>query len=400
MTEVEVDVVNQYYQVTGTRTDTVVVRVIPWDAPTRLVSGIPAGSHYFRYRVEDGCGNKVIVYCPFTVADLVEPTAICDDNLHVSIGGADFARIFAEDVDEGSNDNCNEVSLAVRRSGVVLLDQFGRVIPFICGSQVSPWGTVRRLLLLRRGSHDNDRAAGQGHGRQREHLLAGHRAGRESEAVLLRAAPGDDQLRRAAVQLRRHRHAATAAAVRGRDFGGQLRLVGRELPPVPDLECGSGTIIRRFRATDVNRNESVNTCTQVVTIKEVHNFEIKFPADAEAVCGAADPDSVIYEEIGCDLLAVNHTDEFFSASGDECYKIFRKWKVINWCQYDGQSGTQSRSGGTKTARRQPRRRVRVGAAPPGRQELHRPRRRRDGAEQRAAGVPEHLQRDRRLLAQD
>ncbi|MCB0075474.1 MAG: hypothetical protein KDE20_28670, partial [Caldilineaceae bacterium] len=76
VTEVEVDVVNQYGQVTGTRIDTVVVRAIAWNAPTRLVSGIPAGSHYFRYRVEDGCGNKVIVYCPFTVADLVEPTAI------------------------------------------------------------------------------------------------------------------------------------------------------------------------------------------------------------------------------------------------------------------------------------------------------------------------------------
>ena len=36
-------------------------------------------------------------------------------------------------------------------------------------------------------------------------------------------------------------------------------------------------------------------------------------------------------------MAVNHTDEFFSASGDECYKIFRTWKVINWCQYDGES---------------------------------------------------------------
>ena len=82
----------------------------------------------------------------------------------------------------------------------------------------------------------------------------------------------------------------------------------------------------------------MNFCQQVVTIKEVHNFEIKFPADAEAVCGIADPDSVIYEEIGCDLLAVGHDDEFFSASGDECYKIFRTWKVINWCQYDGESG--------------------------------------------------------------
>ena len=48
----------------------------------------------------------------------------------------------------------------------------------------------------------------RGHGRQREHLLAGHRAGREGETVLLRAAPVMVKLRRASVQLRRHRHAA------------------------------------------------------------------------------------------------------------------------------------------------------------------------------------------------
>ena len=46
---------------------------------------------------------------------------------------------------------------------------------------------------------------------------------------------------------------------------------------------------------------------------------------------------MIYEELACDLLAVSHTDEFFSASGEECYKIFRTWKVINWCEYDGES---------------------------------------------------------------
>ena len=66
-------------------------------------------------------------------------------------------------------------------------------------------------------------------------------------------------------------------------------------------------------------------------------MRFKFPADAEAICGVADPDSVIYEEIGCDLLAVGYDDEEFNASGDECYKIFRTWKVINWCQYDGES---------------------------------------------------------------
>ena len=28
-------------------------------------------------------------------------------------------------------------------------------------------------------------------------------------------------------------------------------------------------------------------------------------------------------------------DEQFEASGDECYKIFRTYRIINWCEYDG-----------------------------------------------------------------
>ena len=60
LTEVEVDVAyRQYGQVIGTALDTVVVRVISWDASSRIVSGIEAGSYYFRYTVEDACGNTV-----------------------------------------------------------------------------------------------------------------------------------------------------------------------------------------------------------------------------------------------------------------------------------------------------------------------------------------------------
>ena len=95
---------------------------------------------------------------------------------------------------------------------------------------------------------------------------------------------------------------------------------GAELAPVVDLDCGAGTIIRRFQAVDAFGNLSLNLCQQTVTVSGVHEYEIKFRQTPMPVCGVAEPDSVIYEEIGCDLLAVNHTDEFFSASGDECYK--------------------------------------------------------------------------------
>lgn len=70
----------------------------------------------------------------------------------------------------------------------------------------------------------------------------------------------------------------------------------------------------------------------------VHNYEIRFPKDAQANCTQPTPDTILVEEIGnCDLLAVSVQDNFFAASGDECYKIFRTYRVLNWCEYDGSS---------------------------------------------------------------
>lgn len=72
--------------------------------------------------------------------------------------------------------------------------------------------------------------------------------------------------------------------------------------------------------------------------QSTHHYEIRFPKDAQANCAQPTPDTIWTEEIAnCDLLAVSVHDEFFSASGDECYKILRTYRVINWCEYDGQS---------------------------------------------------------------
>lgn len=70
----------------------------------------------------------------------------------------------------------------------------------------------------------------------------------------------------------------------------------------------------------------------------LHNYEIRFPKDADANCATPNPDTILTEEIAnCDLLAVSVQDQFFSASGNECYKIMRTYGVINWCEYDGQA---------------------------------------------------------------
>ena len=329
VTTVEVDVTNQYGQVTGTALDTITVRVVEWDAPTRFVSGIPAGNHMFYYVVEDDCGNKTTVYCPFSVRDQIEPVAVCDDQLNISIGGGDFARVFAEDIDEGSWDNCEIDRIEVRRN------KFDP-INYTCGNSFSLWGPyvdffccdvgveieIQLRVIDKAGNINTCWLNVTPEEKVRPYCYAPHNVMVDCDDLPYDFDPFDtDQLQ--------DLFGAPSA-------DDNCEATAEELPPVVDLECGFGRIIRRFRATDIHGNQSVNFCQQVVDIKEVHNFEIKFPEDAEAICGVADPDSVIYEEIACDLLAVNHTDEFFSASGDECYKIFRTWKVINWCQYDGE----------------------------------------------------------------
>ena len=330
VTTVEIDVTNQYGQVIGTALDTVTVRVIDWDAPTRFVNGIPVGEHMFYYIVEDDCGNKTEIYCPFSCLDQIEPVAVCDDDLHVSIGGGDFARLFAADIDEGSWDNCEIDRIEVRRN------KFDP-INYTCGNSFSLWGPyvdffccdvgVEIEIQLRvidiAGNINTCWLYVTPEEKVNPYCYAPHNVMVDCDEVPFNFDPYDtDQLEDLF---------GTAIA------DDNCEAEAEELPPVVDLDCGSGRIIRRFRAVDIHGNQSTNFCQQIVDIKEVHNYEIKFPEDAEALCGIVEPDSVTYEEIACDLLAVSHTDEFFSASGDECYKIFRKWKVINWCEYDGES---------------------------------------------------------------
>ncbi|MGH1437181.1 MAG: hypothetical protein ACRBG0_22265, partial [Lewinella sp.] len=88
-----------------------------------VVVQVPIGNHTVELCAEDGCGNETCVTYDLVVRDLIEPTASCDDQLNVSIGGGDvangitgIARVYANDVNEGSNDNCGPVTLEVRRN--------------------------------------------------------------------------------------------------------------------------------------------------------------------------------------------------------------------------------------------------------------------------------------------
>lgn len=317
-------------QLAGTETDTVVVRVIGWNAPSRIVSGIPVGNYFFRYTVTDGCGNSTTRYFPFSVEDNVAPTAVCDQNTVVSIGGQDYGRVYAEDIDNGSWDNCGVANLAVRRNGYNNetgscgndFSNFGPYVDFFCCDAGEPVMVELRVVDV----YGNINTC-------MVQVVPGEQAAPEC------IAPNDVAIDCTDLPLGFDAENTTTLQ---QLFGNATAndncgATTTELTPIVNMNCNAGTILRRFSATDGFGNVSGGDCQQLVTVEQVHNYEIRFPADNAAVCGATLADSVTYNALGCDMLAVSSEDEIFEPTNGECYKIYRTWRVMNWCQYDGVS---------------------------------------------------------------
>ncbi len=74
-------------------------------------------------------------------------------------------------------------------------------------------------------------------------------------------------------------------------------------------------------------------------VDTIYHYWIKFPADVITDCPASlEIPGLDYEEIGCDLLATGYEDLTFQVTPDSsCFKIFRTYRIINWCEYDGEA---------------------------------------------------------------
>jgi len=102
---------------------------IPRIAGEPVMMGIPVGEHRIiigANTVNCGTQNRDTLY--FVIEDKVPPVMICDDSIKVSLvyeatsnwyvdgrKGSGYAKVYAEDVDEGSYDNCTMSKMYVRR---------------------------------------------------------------------------------------------------------------------------------------------------------------------------------------------------------------------------------------------------------------------------------------------
>lgn len=112
-----------------------------------------------------------------------------------------------------------------------------------------------------------------------------------------------------------------------------------EASPMVDLDdCNTGIIIRSFIVTASNGNSSSNICEQVITILPQPNYAIRFPADLTGDCSILEnPGDQIQLESGlCDMMVVNIIgEEVVEGPGDICLLVLREYRIINWCEWDG-----------------------------------------------------------------
>lgn len=315
---------------------------LPTETDSYQVSRLPIGTYTLRYIVTDECENETVQDCEFVVVDGIDPVAVCTDALHVSIGGDGVAQIMAEDVDEGSWDNCDPDPLIEIRRIVppecveayrMQVEDNELILDEETGHYYTPWrkkldficcevGTMVRVEL--RVTDDGLLSNICWQDVLVEDKIAPECQPPPDLEIPCDSLPGFDELD--TLWLQTHFGNATPAD--------NCVAATTELEPKLDVgSCGIGVLYRRFLATDQFGNQS-DTCVQAIELTPRHNYEIKFPKDAlNYSCGESFVDTLELREMACDLLAVSRDTTFFEADDDACYKMFIDFQVINWCEY-------------------------------------------------------------------
>jgi hypothetical protein len=331
---------------------------------------VPQGVYNVRYKASDACGNTSYCFFELTVADLIPPTASCDQTTVVGIGsddpsdcytpdngcaGAGVTWVDASTFDDGSLDNCHDLKLTVRRMApyadaitnlnhtpcypggasefdvaTAELDS----IKFYC----SEVGTTQTVILRVYQIDDNGNFVP---GIDGTPLFNECMIQVEVQDKLKPICQAPANVTVTCEQFDPSLWLYGKASVLdncGLDttkvFQGQCGLTHTVNYAQFDTVCNKGTITRTFRAFDAHGQSS--QCTQRVVVNYEQDYYVKFPNDV--IVTTCDGTGVYGEPTfygeDCELLGVSHEDEIFTVVPDACFKIERNWKIINWCTFN------------------------------------------------------------------
>lgn len=336
-----------------------------WDIP--LLENGQNARYVVRYVNKDECDNQTEGLMEITTVDRVPPVAVCDEITEISVTnnggvGDGCSTLYAEDLDDGSYDNCKPVHyLMAKMDDSFSQDIFNRCYypsRDFCCEEVGE--DVQVILLVLDGDPSAffttfESATLGCDGTPGLFLTSGFSALNYNTCMVTVGVV--DKLPPIVVQCPGPRDitcdqwwdeyevpvslcngdAACIDGVLTPDFGAPEFYDNCAVNITPTVninidQCGNGTITRTWQAVDDAGNGPA-TCTQVIRVHHVSDWVVEFPADITVDCGTDAPDfgepDIFFET--CELLAVSYEDTYYDVVPDACYKIVRDWTVINWC---------------------------------------------------------------------
>ena len=287
------------------------------------ITGLPQDTTWVQYVVTDDCGNVTRCRVEVLIQDNLQPVAICDEHTVVSINEQGTGTLYATSVDNGSVDNCEIDSMAIRRMqdwcGIRGNTTFGPYVTFCCEDlSRNPHMVVFRVW---------DKA-----GNYNDCMV--------SVTVQEKIAPTISCPNNITVDC-------------GTDIA-NLNIVGRATASntctnvqvtyrddTITWKCRVGVIRRVWTATSLGGLKS--NCQQSITVRDNDPLtanKITWPADITVNgCKASDAHPDITGKPSfpirpCGNAISGSTDERFYNVGGYCIKIIRHWRVIDWCLYD------------------------------------------------------------------
>lgn len=373
---------------------------ITYDNGIYRIADLSLGSHSIIFEAIDCCGNIGVDTMHIDVIDNSPPTAICHEHTVVSLSideEADSintaAKVYATDIDDGSNDNCNEVWVKVKRMDEKFCDagqpstMYGDFVQFCCDDVGILTNVILRVFEKDPGTGfiDNSRLleGGDLYGTYTDCMSVVEVQDKVNPVIV----PPTDMTVSCNVWFEDTKLSSffggVAANVRTRD---SIFILDKACPgdPLFDLEdpnktyrqfiglsgyaydacevivteqytvergCDDGYVLRTFTAMDEAGN--ISTASQRIMIKSCYPFYI-----SDLDCSDDDPfDGVIWpcnfynEECEtmstdtsvtgvpvfpfntCQLIGVEYRDIDFESVGDGCYYFLREWRVIDECQF-------------------------------------------------------------------
>ncbi|MBK7694840.1 MAG: T9SS type A sorting domain-containing protein [Saprospiraceae bacterium] len=310
--------------------------------------GAPQGRIWIIYVVTDLCGNSREHQTEAGVVDDLLPIAICDQKTVISLTSDGTAKAFAETFDDGSIDNCGILEFNVRRMDSTCNNgthRFGPYVEFCCLDV----GNVIMIALEVTDAYGN------------KNTCMVEATVQEKEAPII-IAPSDltiscefdrsdlnvfggiktSQADRKPIIIRDYYYSPPKyeAGIDGYAYDNCSVTVTDTA--IYDLVCNQGVIYRIFTARDKQGFVSVDT--QRIFVWNPRPFsinDIKWPDTLVAInsCRSAvvhpnNTGAPKFLNTNCAQVAANYADTKLTLLDSVCYKILRKWTVVDWCQFN------------------------------------------------------------------